>query len=258
MKVITDSIAEFTDTSLCEIYQSVDWQFAFLSPDGKQCYSFVKCRDFLHDIARASLTEKPISIYRCTYNGKTDPKVNFEQMNMLVRVCLANDKNVGDYDELMNYALRLINHYEHMAGEKTSSTVARLETSKKGMMWLFTGPKFWMSSPFFISLFSFLIRMGSKKLDFKDEDSLHKEFKRILGTIEDNDTGYLRSIHARLNELMKKPELVRGKDAIDKGFFVDVNIETFHSRGGIVSLVTAQSFSKIKNKRIKEIFGAKK
>ena len=155
MKIVCDAITEYPDKSHCEIYQSVDWQFAFLSPDSKQCYCFVKCRDFLHDIARCSLTGKSMSLFSCTYNGATDPKVNFDRMNMLVRVCQAKDKNknVEEYDELMMYALKLINHYERMAGVKDLATVSRLKDSKKGTIWLFTASKFWMSSPFFISLF---------------------------------------------------------------------------------------------------------
>ena len=259
MEELSLEIEEMPDKPLNEIYQSVEMKFAFLSEDNKQVYVFAKCRDFLHDIVRASITGKPAQIYGCDYNPSKHPRVCESSIRMLVRseTCRGDDQKVAR-DEVMESALALIHHYEEIASLKERSTVVRLEKSRKGTTWLFTGPQFWLSSSFFVSLYSFLIRLGDKKISFSDNDELKAKFKEISDKLQDNDSTYLRTLWSKIDVVVKNYSVIKNGMKWDASYYRDdIPISKFHNSGGIVSIAQASSYSTRKNERVAALFDGK-
>lgn len=258
MEVLALGIKEMPEKDMSEIYQSVEMKFAFLSEKDEQVYVFAKCRDFLHDIVRCTITGKPMSLYGCQYDPNVHPKVDMNKMRMMVRSeTVSGNKRIAEQDEVMDCSLALIHHYEAMAELDERTTVARLATSRKGSTWLFTGPSWWLSSPFFVSLYSFLIRLGAKRFKFTDNEDLKAQFKIAMND-SDNDSNYLRSAWDKIDIIVKNHRLVKNGMKLDASYLKSsIDISPFHNNGGIVSLSGCTSFSKIKNERMKALFDGK-
>ena len=86
-KKLKDNIIKFkpfSDNSLSEIYQQVNMQFAFISPDNEQSHTFVLCRDFLHDAVKAYLNKSSCEIYRFRYDYNVNPCIDMDN----IKFCL--------------------------------------------------------------------------------------------------------------------------------------------------------------------------
>ena len=205
--------------------------FAFCSKDSKQASNFHLCRE--------NLVNEVFNFYN---KNPYTQDINPRKMKLLVQRYFGDDRDYSE-DELDQYkedfknfqketerwmrrGLKLINHFEKIAKwqptelyEASHKTLGEIGIS----MYLFVGPGKWMRSPHMISLFAFLIRIGS----FKEWDSLksQKSFEEISKRLikrnrdpeiyyeeADYDTSvHLKDIHEKITTLVKNFDKLFGK-----------------------------------------------
>ncbi len=249
--------------SLNEIYQQTGMLFAFVSsPEkgSKVCHEWVKCRDFLHDAVRAQITNTPCAIYGFTFNSSTNPNIDLKKMRMLISKDGLKEDNVAGFKKKMEAGLALVNHFESHA----KVSLSKLEEvdpkgSNKKEVYSFVGPQMWMTSPFLISMYTFLIRLGDKEIVFKDGDELVQKFKGLNdehkgGKIQDNDANYLGKSWDKMHLIIKnRTKLFPKKAGVHDIFHGPYNINSFHNGGGIWSLSSCQTPDSDLNNRIMEL-----
>jgi len=237
--------------------------FAFLSsPENgsKVCHEWVKCRDFLHDAVRAQVTGTPCAIYGFTFNPETNPNVDLKKMRILISKDGLKEDSVAGFGKKIQAGLALVNHFEKYA-KVSLSKLEEVDSkgSNKKVVYLFTGPKMWMTSPFLISMYTFLIRLGDKEITFENADDLKEKLKGLNalfkeGKLPDNDANYVGSSWDKLHLFVKnRTKLFPKKDGVHDVFHGPYNINSFHNYGGIWSLATCQTPDKTLNDRVKEL-----
>lgn len=279
----------YPDKQMSEIYQQTGMQFAFLSPekDGfKQCHPFVLCRDFLHDAMRAHLNKNRWEIFGFEYEYGEYPPLDTSCIRVLVRRKILTSRpedlrkinkplrdSIRKFKRDMDDSLQLLNYYEDMAGLPIS-TIDEIKDANKNPVFVFTGSPVWMTAPYLISLYTFLIRLGDKEFDFKD-NSIEKNYERLMGMYADNkytheldgkqkkfdnDISYLRKNWDKINIIMTRREKLFGKDEeFHKGYFdKSIPAESFHDRCGIYSLCCYRSPEENLNKKLKEMIDGKR
>jgi len=245
---------------LAEIYQSINMKFSFATRKDNmfiQCHEWVKCRDFLHDAVRTALTGTKSNIYGFKFEKGINPDLDLNNTIMLVsqknlkveKIFLAN----------LTKSLSIINYYETLHKEKLSK-LTKVEGNKEANyehIWVIEGPKFWMTTPYLISLFTFFLRLGAKNIGFKTEKDLKEKLNKIVEdkNDNDNDANYLRYIWDKLNILaINYPKLVaKNKNSYSNLYFKSSSISDFHNRSGIVSTCKVNTWSKEFNKKLKKI-----
>lgn len=249
-------------SNLEEIYQSVAMKFAFASFDGAgnilQTHPWIKCRDYLHDAIRTQLTGKIADIYGFMFEKGKNPDINLNKTELLVSQ--QNISNVEEFQTNITKALKLINFYEDLVGVENSS-IRKVEADikrKYNHVWLFDGPKFWITAPHLISMLTFLLRLGCKLPDNCTEKEPMEVLKAINDRNEsDNDGKYLKSCWERLELLIKHHELlVQGGEleGFSDIYYEDTVISDFHNRSGVVSTCKCNTWSTELNKKLKGIF----
>jgi hypothetical protein len=247
---------------LSEIYQQTGMIFAFVTSPKlgtKVCHEWVKCRDFLHDAVRSQVTGKSCGIYGFSFDPAQNPNLDMKKMRMLVSKHDLADKTIEDFKNKMKAALVLINHYEKQAKISLSKMQeVNPSGSNKKVIYLFTGSGIWMTSPFLVSMYTFLIRLGDKELKFTTSSELLKEFsdlqeKAKTGKISDNDANYLCASGNKMHFIIKNRNILfPKKDGLHDIFFAGYDINSFHNGCGIRSLSLSQTPDKSLNTRIKE------
>ena len=249
--------------SLSEIYQQTGMLFAFVSPPGKGlkvCHEWVKCRDFLHDAVRSQITGTSCAIYGFTFDPKKNPQIDLKKMRMLVSKDGLKEEDIAGFRRKMQAGLTLVNHFEKHA----KVALSKLEEidpkgSNKKSVYLFTGPQMWMISPFLISMYTFLIRLGDKEITFESAEELKEKLKGLHsafkeGKLSDNDANYLGHSWDKLHMFIKnRTMLFPKKDGIHDIFHGGYNINSFHNYGGIWSLASCQTPDKSLNDRVREL-----
>lgn len=225
--------------NLCEIYQVLGMQYAFLSADNKQCHAWIKCRDFLHDALRCHITGKKEGIYGFSYNPGTDPPLDLEKMRMMVKrePAKVESKSSEDTKEMVDSALSILRCIEDYSGIKPLSDIYCTSGDKD--VYVFESAADWMESTFMISLYTFLIRLGAKKIKFKDKKELDSKLKKLCAgkaLNKDHDINYLKDVLPFIYKIVENRKDLRyvGKDG--KRFFEGQNINLFHNYTGIVAL----------------------
>jgi hypothetical protein len=246
-------------SNLSEIYQSTKIKFAFLSTPkegNKQCHPFVLCRDFLHDAVRCMIQKNKCQIYGFCYEYGKNPPIDTKYMRMLV----TRQELEETFSEKMKQSLKIINHYESIAGWKKSKLI-RVDDKTKPNTWLFLGPKEWLKSPFLVSMYTFLIRLGDKHgaiSNFKTTEELIKCFSTIGKSQEaygDNDVVYIRECFNKMHHIVKEANSLFLKDGSVKEdpIYSDtkVSLNSFHNNCGIYNLCRGQAPVKDLNEKIK-------
>ena len=249
--------------SLNEIYQQTGMVFSFVtsSKQGSQmCHEWVRCRDFLHDAVRSQITNTRCSIYNFTFDPGKNPNLDMKKMRMLVSKLGLVDKDVESFKNKMKAALVLVNHYEKHANiTLTKMEEVNTSGSDKKAVYLFTGSGIWMTSPFLVSMYTFLIRLGDKEIKFKNKNDLISSLKDLgekyaLGKICDNDAGYIRSSGNKMHIFLKnRSSLFPKKDGVHDIFLAKHDINSFHNNCGINSLSNFYSPDKELNARAKTL-----
>lgn len=259
-----------SEGGLSEIYQQTGFHFAFVTAPkngNKQACKMVKCRDFLHDAVRAAHQGNSCSIFGFAYNAKSDPPIDLRRMRMLVQKPDLAKGSEKEFEEKMKAGLKMLNHYERMAKVSLSKLFKVKAKDKNGKTkretYLFVGPVFWMKSPFLTSMYTFLIRLGDKMPKFKTHKELLEEFDRIAAEFKkagkgDNDLNYLAACKEVMDLVVKnaKSLLFQGGKA-DPLLDSKVGINSYHDRGGIVSLCKGIAFDNGINTRIGRLKAAK-
>jgi hypothetical protein len=246
--------------SMSEIYQQTGMMFAFVGPpkDGlKVCHPWVKCRDFLHDAVRSQITGKPCAIYGFNFKPASNPPIDLKRMRMLVtKGSFRSEDEMTIFKAKIAAALVLINHFERQA-KSSLSMVQEVDATGSGkrLVFMFTGPGMWVKSPFLISMYTFLIRLGDKELKFKNAKDLKSQFKGLHKVVErDNDVAYLDRTWDKLHPIIKNRKILFNmKDGVHDIFFKDISINQFHDYGGIVSLAKGQARDPEINEKLEEI-----
>ena len=240
--------------SVSEIYQQVNVQFAFLtSPKegDRQCHDFIKCRDFLHDAVKAHLNKNKWQIYGFVYEHGKNPPVCMEAMNMLVRMPGGKSKEKA-FRNLIKNSMKLLYHYEDMMKVERSLVTDDYDAQGNPVA-IFKGDSIWMKSPFLVSAYTYLIRMGDKELKFKNNTALVKLYKEELAKRQkagkmDNDMIYLKDIWNKLDIVLKNVNKLFDleKNEVDPIYFdKKVQTNTFHNNCGIQSLCRFISPNKV-------------
>lgn len=267
-------------TNLAEIYQEVEtkFSFAFISKEGilTQSHPWVKCRDFLHDAVAGELYDYDVRIFGFTFNKAKYPKRNRVCTDRTVlMISKKGIKNPKEFEVKLRCAMDYINHYEKLLGLNTSVLSAlpdnTVHTDYKHV-WLFEGPKFWISAPHLISLLTFLIRLGEKLPAFKMAVDPSTVFKNIAldpkypeGTT-DNDIKYLRKCYDKIEAVLLLTSKIEEMVGTDNGFLnmyswqkgkYVTDQSMFHDRSGIFSACTASLWVTKVNKLLSTAFNKK-
>jgi len=251
--------------SLNEIYQKTGYHFAFMtSPkDGdKQACSWVKCRDFLQDAVAAYTAKSSCSIFGFRYKHGQHPPLDMSRTRMLVKKAQLNKSSaktdVDRFRKELKAGQALVNHYERLAG--VSLSTMRKVSDASVHVWRFRGPGFWMRSPFLISMYSFLIRIGDKVdiVDgFKDTPDLIKKLKKVsqMGHVGgDHDINYLGDCHDKMHLFIENlDDLIfgKGKLKLDKNYKHPTN--SLHNYCGVHSLCRHVTPDETLNKKLKKL-----
>lgn len=241
----------FKAGAFSEIYQQTGMKFAFLSApkDGnKQCHKFVLCRDFLNDAVKYTITKKEVAVYGFKYN-KDNPPVDLTKMRMLVTKT-SEDKELP---AKMLTSLKLLHIFETRMGLVKSSL---FKVKGDQPVWLFVGSGTWVKSPFLVSLYTFLIRLGDKLAFLEDvtSENVMEKLKVIKEKCEDNDAGYLNSFLDKIDMILAGyKSLLLGTSRFDKIYSAELPIVSFHNGSGIKSLCDASTPSKELNDKVKEL-----
>ena len=222
---------------LVEIYQVLGIQYAFLSPDNVQCHPWIKCRDFLHDALRCHITGKKEGIYGFSYNPGTNPPLDLEKMRMMVKrePTKAESNAPENTKKMIDSALDIVRCVEDYSGIEPLSDV--YYTTEDKDTYVFEGAVDWMESTFMISLYTFLIRLGAKKIKFKDKKELDSKLKKLCASrVADNDTNYLKTVLPFIYKIAEKRKELKYVKENGKRLFEGQTINLFHNYTGIVAL----------------------
>jgi hypothetical protein len=190
-------------------------------------------------------------------------------MRLLVKIEQKTGTGGKSLKDTISYSRKLLNHYERMAGTTMSRVFKIPEKDNSGSIKknvvLFIGPAFWMKSSFTISLYTFLIRLGDKHLNFKTDAELREEYNRVISEFQkanklDNDISYLSTCKDLIGKVIlnAKSLLFDGGSKDPRLSNNDFSINSFHNQGGILSLCSGQTFDEELNVAINGIKGEAK
>ena len=249
--------------SLNEIYQQTGLIFSFVTAPKNglaQCHPWVKCRDYLHDAVRTTITGIPSHIYGFKFD-KTNPLVDLRRMRMLVsKHNMEGPEEITQFKNKMKAGLVLLNHFEKVAKVGLSAVKdVEHEGSGKNHVVMFTGSLMWVRSPQLVSMYTFLIRLGDKELSFTSSADLTKQLGELADSGKaDNDVTYLKSSWNKLHEVVKnRKTLFPMQDGVHDIYYMEHNINSFHNQGGILSLCKAETPDMALNKRVKKTIHTK-
>jgi len=243
---------------LNENYQQTGMLFAFVGAPTEDkaypmCHEWVKCRDYLHDAVRTELTGKESEVYGFKFSKGVNPSIDLKKMRMLVAKDILNLKDekteTAEFRKKIEYSLTLLRHFEKLAGVTLSRVmeVDLPESAKKRAVVMFSSSPMWLKSPSMVSLYSFIIRLGDKKIDFKDEEDLKAKFKSMAEDYKsskssDNDLNYLLNMHEKIHTIVKnRTELFKMEKGFHDIYFMDNSISYFHNNCGILSLCLSRT-----------------
>lgn len=226
--------------SLSEIYQKTGFHFAFVSKNLEICHEWAKCRDFLHDAVKTQITGSPSNIYGFTFDKAKNPEIDLKKM----RMALIKEGAEGNIADKAVSALKILNHFENHANISLSKMkeVTTSGPKAKKRVFLYTGSATWLKSPFLVSMYSFLIRLGDKELSFENAKDLKDKLKGLAEQTDtnDNDKSYLRTLWPVLHKILKnRKELFKQEKGFHDVYFKQYSIEKFHNYCGILSLAKA-------------------
>lgn len=265
MSDLTEIIWYKNPKSLSEIYQQTGMVFSFATapPKGGQasaCHEWVKCRDFLHDAVRSQITGTYCSIYGFSFDPARNPNVDLKKMRMLVSKNGLKAEELQEFRNKMIAGLALINHFEKTA-KVSLSKMEEIDPKNSGKkaVYLFTGPMMWVRSPFLVSMYTFLIRLGDKQLEFKNVAELKKGLEALAekskaGKISDNDCQYLQNMWNKLHIIIKnRAKLFTVEKGVHNIYHGKYSISQFHNNCGILSLSNGNTPDKNLNTLVKEV-----
>lgn len=250
----------YKDKPMSEEYQVTGFHYAFLSENNKMCHPWIKCRDFLQDALRNQLTGRNDQIYSFTYKPGSDPEIDTVNTRMMVKRIPhpVTDEQLKEFEEMMTHALELIRHYEDTS-DMTPKTELIKVADDSIHPYLFVGPGEWSQSSVLISLYTFLIRLGYKKIAFKNGEELANAYVKLIEDKENqtNDTRYLKLVHNHIYNVLKSRGETMFKQKDGEIMFQDTPMSNFHHNSGIVSLCGFRTPDTKLNSKFKSILTGK-
>ena len=240
-------------SGISEIYQPTGFHFSLVSEKDEQCHEMIKCRDFLQDAVRAAVMKNSCSIYGFEFDSAKNPLPDTKRTRLLV----TQRGGIKDEDVFRN-GLKVVRAFERHF--KIAPKTKRFPTNIKHH-YLFEGSADWVSSPFMISLYSFLIRIGAKKLKFISYKTLVEELKAFeTSKTADNDIRYIiSSTVAKIEKLVENRESLRFiKDGVIQNLGEKVQISSFHNQSGVVAFCTTNTGDPELNKKLKVLLSTEK
>jgi len=233
------------NNDLAEIYQASSTVYAFAKKLGEdhyaQCTQFVKCRDFLNDVVRGQLLEKPIAIYGFKYTPKKDLDIDLNNIRFIIK-----DPNKA-IEPALKKAKVILNYYETLM--KTDEvTNYEMASEHVGIV---TGPKEWLCSPTLTSLYSLIFRVGEHSFEIPDVTNLTDTYAQYIEANKANihnqkfrDLDYLNTIYKKLEFFLANYKSVLGIEVTGYDHFLtdDMSINNFHNNTGIVAFMGTSSY----------------
>jgi len=243
---------KFKDTSddLAEIYQTTNIEFALVNDGGEQVHTFVQCRDFLQDCYWGYSSCKNVSIYGFNWNFTKDPNPSKTKISVMVRDLT---RESWENDIKMEAALDLIHAFErvffNMKSNYNPSRVKRIKAPKDGESdyYIFEGSMIWLHTPFFMSLYTLLIRLGEYELPRLTWRALKKELLN-LSPDDTNDAKYMKVVMPDISKIIRYRNFLFGPSY--PGWTAKISIDRFHEHSGILSLCNGDTFDAFVNKDI--------
>jgi len=224
------------ENTLSEIYSNNQYRFAFLSPDNRMCHQWVFCRDFLHDAVSNFINKTSFGIYGFKYES-SNPPISLNKTRILV----GHDRVAeGDMRVYLGDALKVIHLFEKAMrftsrGEIVECGLVVDEYHKLQTVFVFEGSRFWMKSPYMISLLTLLLRVGSEigGKSFKNINSI-LDFYGSYG-YKSRTGGYMSKLgdnRGKLEYILKNRKTLL---ANPNWFLVGGgHIRSFHDKSGIL------------------------
>jgi len=241
--------------------------FAFVSAPkfgNKQLFWWVKCRDFLADAVRASVTKTPFRIYRFNFINKAKSPLDTRRVRLLVSfenytnnsASIINGSIAVDKKELrenkvvMRMAQTILNHFEEKNGLRR--TTIKYIPQDGVPMWYVNGPSIWLRSPALISLFTLLIRSAKlltpaaadepvKWLHYiskLDKGTKTKDYPKTLSrsySAVSSDYSMINQVYQHIDAILSE---AAGKRGFAKAYTRNTSRTIFHYNAGVVTFCT--------------------
>lgn len=231
--------------SLAQIYSS-GLEYAFLSPNGKQCCAFVYCKDFLHDAVHAMIHNKSATIFGFTFDAKTMPPIDLTQTRLLLTN--AKDPNFSQKSENILDFLHQIERRLKLVRTKISICENPPARYQQCGVIAVTGSQRWQNSPPMLSLYTLLLRLGfTHKKGDNFETTMQNVIKGKVRPYQSNDRNYLSSAKPKIDEILKIGYRPFFFGEMEKNYKPNVAVHTLHGSGGIVALARGYSKSVCKH-----------
>lgn len=197
-------------------------QFSLLSSENEQCHSFVWCKDFLKDVIFSSVNNKEINLYKFKYSPQKDPLPCLSKLKILV----LETHNLKFKNHVFN-CVNFLNQIEQKILLTESKVVeCKTPSSYKSKVFSFEADPFWVRSPYVISFYCYLIRLGL----------LHNLKDNFYTTLEKIKLGFIKSpnntdkINANfVKSIVENIHTNMFSDDMKKNYPISLGIDTIHN-----------------------------
>lgn len=212
------------DSRLYEESQTTSVRFAIAEKRKStyfQLHPFVKCRDFLGDVLHALENRERVFIYGFDFSGSV--AVKEENLFLLLEADKHELQNIED-------SLEIIYNLE----ERISKQKTRIIDKKEDKYLLIEFPKEWIQTNLLFSLYTFLLRCCSYKINNPKDNWI----EQIVNT-DGREARYLSgdvTVHwfKKFLEILPK---IKQKESSFSGYEYGENIEKVHSCSGFIYLL---------------------
>jgi hypothetical protein len=224
--------------NLNEIYSS-GMQYAMVSRVGELCTPFIHCRDYINEAIWATLHQKPASIYGFTYNPKTMPPIDLENIRLLL--VNSQDKSLI---EKANNVIEFINQFEkhlHLDLSVAEVVTDGIPNKYNGGL-LIVGSGRWQEAPPLLSMYTLLLRVGfTHKIGDSWENTINNILNGSVAPYQKNDKNYLVSAKKAIDDIMKIGYRPFFYVEPKKNYPENIDIGTLHNSSGIVGFSSGQT-----------------
>lgn len=209
-EVVDSPIKEFCPEDKMRSVYREGIEYAWVSSESKQCIPFISCRDYLQCSVWAVHNDSSINSLGLYYDPTTAtaPKIDLENLRLAVRF---KDVSSLEFKESVDNSLKLINKVEEDMGIPLSKVYYGGKYSESEHdTWVFKGDKSWMRSPYHISMYALLIRVGTKYDgvktwdQFLGPDNMNYICPKDYGYLHTCRTGMVKIVHDKNQTLFAK------------------------------------------------------
>lgn len=240
--IIQDNDLKISEAS--PTYYKKEFSMTFISEDNIQVHTPVSCRDYLHDIIRASINGKRLASDGHPY-FPASTKVNICMDKLLLQLTLSGQTKEKNS---FGFGLSVLNHIESNAGvKKTTGEMVYHKNNEASI--LLCGEDIYMKNPHLLSLVTLVMRFCTLNEEFK-----YTRFGDLATACKysTKDSYCMGRCCDWLELILKKHINIFSDKTLGSLFPIEAQ-ETFHSSGGIVALCNENTYNGDVNKRIKKL-----